>query len=757
MSISLLNLDDRRWPDLVEEGRTLIPFYSPGWTDHNFHDPGVTFVELFAWLAEMDIYQVNRVTDDHLRKFLSLVNATPAPPRAAQTVLSLATNEAQALSLPAALEFEGEDSFGRTTRFRLLDDIAVVGVELLAIQRRDQNGFDDMTGRWRRGEAIEIFGPDPQIGDEFYLGFDRALSADAALSLFFTVLDLPESAGLRENLMEERKRVEHCRAPGMPSTCAPSAGAQAPKENKAPHPSRLRHHSVRLSWETLSNGNRWEPLEIGREIDDETRELTLNGRALIRPSTPMAQGVIGQVKQSLYYARVRIAAGGYDAAPVLAHLDVNALLTEQAVSVNALRWVIAVAATLDGPAPDAGQNARFRFQLNNAGEISRLVFVEDDAAPELRVLEFVRNTAGAPGRLIVEAALLGQGDARPNQRLSLPEAPALRSGFRLYTIEEEQWRVWEMRDDFDASRRVDAHFLLDATAGVVQLGDGERGRVAPSGAPIIARYDTTRAEAGNLLAGQLTRLADTPHNRALLGLPLGAPGDAALEAFRNKLTRIINPLPAIGGEAAETLKHAIGRAIESIEKTPRAVTLSDYENFALQTPGARLARAEARANLHPSFSCFSAPGVITVLVAPFLPLNRPAPSRELLGLIADDLARRRVIGARVEVVGPKYLELAVRAKVAARSGVDKAELQLRVIGSLNRFFHPLTGGPEGAGWPFGRDVFRSEVLQVIDETAGVDHVLSLALIGNDGAPRCGNVCLAPMELVAAGEHQIYIV
>jgi predicted phage baseplate assembly protein len=177
----------------------------------------------------------------------------------------------------------------------------------------------------------------------------------------------------------------------------------------------------------------------------------------------------------------------------------------------------------------------------------------------------------------------------------------------------------------------------------------------------------------------------------------------------------------------------------------------------LQTPGARLARAEARANLHPSFSCLNAPGVITVLALPYLPVDRPAPSPGLLRLVTEYLARRRVIGARVVVVGPSYLKLTVRAKVVACSGVNKAELRRRIADSLDRFFHPLTGGPAGKGWPFGRDVFRSEVLQIIDETPGVDHALSLELIGGDGVPQCGNVCLAPMELVAAGAHQIEVV
>ena len=761
MSISLLNLDDRRWSDLVEEGRALIPFYSPDWTDHNIHDPGVTFVELFAWLAEMDIYQVNRIPESHLRKFLALVGVTPEPPRPSQTVLSQTTNDDNPVLLPATLEFEGEDSFGQTTRFRILNELAVVRTELQVIQRRERQGFHDLTDRWRRGEIVEIFGADPKIGDELYLGFDRALSEEVALSLFFTVFDLLESAESRAGLMAEMKaRAETCRRPNMPLTCEPM-GPQDGNEKTTSHaPLRLTHHSVRLIWESLTNGNRWEPLRIKKgEVDDDTRALTLNGRVLIKPSSPMAQGQIGEAPQSLYYLRVRIAAGSYDAPPLLHHLDVNASLAEQATpdSVNALSWVIAADAMVEGQTPVAGQNARFKFRLNDKGEISHLAFVDVPEAPELRALEFVRNTAGAPGRFSVEAALLGQGDGRPNQRLRLPEKPVLQSGFQLYTVEEGQWRDWELRSDFDASRRGDAHFLLDATEGLINFGDGERGRVAPAGALIIARYDATRAEAGNLLAGQITRLADTPHNRAVLQLPLGAPGAAQFEAFRNRLVRISNPLPAKGGAAAETLTHAIGRAVESVEKTPRAVTLGDYEAHALQAAGARLARAEARANLHPSFSCLNAPGVITVLALPYLPVDRPAPSPGLLRLVTEYLARRRVIGSRVVVVGPSYLELTVRAKVEACSGVNKAELRRRIADSLDRFFHPLTGGPAGKGWPFGRDVFRSEVLQVIDETPGVDHALSLELIGADGAPQCGNVCLAPMELVAAGAHQIEVV
>jgi hypothetical protein len=74
MPLQLPNLDDRRYNDLVAEALTRIPAYSPGWTNFNPSDPGITLIELFAYLADMLSYRLDRVTDDNKRKFLKLLN-----------------------------------------------------------------------------------------------------------------------------------------------------------------------------------------------------------------------------------------------------------------------------------------------------------------------------------------------------------------------------------------------------------------------------------------------------------------------------------------------------------------------------------------------------------------------------------------------------------------------------------------------------------------------------------------------------------
>lgn len=55
------NLFQRRFDDLVEIGRARLPALAPEWTDHNLHDPGITLMELLAWVAEAQLYSLSRL------------------------------------------------------------------------------------------------------------------------------------------------------------------------------------------------------------------------------------------------------------------------------------------------------------------------------------------------------------------------------------------------------------------------------------------------------------------------------------------------------------------------------------------------------------------------------------------------------------------------------------------------------------------------------------------------------------------------
>jgi len=189
----------------------------------------------------------------------------------------------------------------------------------------------------------------------------------------------------------------------------------------------------------------------------------------------------------------------------------------------------------------------------------------------------------------------------------------------------------------------------------------------------------------------------------------------------------------------------------------RGLTLIDLERIALDVPGTRVGRARAWAERHPALSCLRVPGTVMVVILPDAPGPRPFPSPGLRDAVQRALDLRRAVCTRVVVAGPTYREVRVRARVGGEPLAAASRLISAIRAALDAFLNPLTGGPEGRGWPFGRDVYRSEILQVVQAVAGVDYVssLSLALDGRETA--CGNLTLCASELVTPGTHDLEVV
>jgi hypothetical protein len=766
MPLLLPNLDDRTWADLVAESTALIPVYGPEWTDQNYSDPGVTIVELLAWVAEMDIYRLNQITDRERLKVLSLVGISPRAPRPAYAVVNFSLKSGGTATLPAGLEFAAKAPSGNPVRFRTLHSLALAPGSLESLQYKDASGFQNLTPSWVRGKPVSPFGSAPQPGAEFYLGFSDAFPVGQAVQIYFTFADGHSGYDQRLRLLQQEREMHiGCKPPRNPcckssswhqaSTVAPGDSADEPAQS-APE-----HWGVRTSWEYLTTEGgalTWVAFDAKSQVLDDTRAFTLNGAVTFEVPGAMTLAAVGVLSEKYFYLRCRFAAGSYDAAPSLRYPALNGTPCVQSVP-GSMSFVISPGATQtysSGSPPKPGDEVSLSATFDDLRNITR--FVVGDASPlqpQFTVLQFKPATATARGCLIIDAALLGVSDGTPYQQFTLPDFPVDPSSFRLLTFENTAWHSWQLRPDFDASSRTALHAVLNSSTGLVTFGDGERGRVPPANAQIFAAYFSTIAAGGNLLANNLTwALADSPHDRAALYDASAVPdGWTKLQSAINTIT---NPLPACGGAVAETIDSAAGRADQLVTTSGRAVTLADYERLAVQTPGARIARVTALANLHPSFPCFKAPGLVTVIVLPFLPQGSPMPSPGLLDAVSSYLRPRRVIGTRVEVVAPAYLDLVVQATVHSAPHTNKTALLESIVAALNAFLDPLVGGPGGTGWPFGRDVYRSEIMKVIGSVAGVDYIDSLALLADGGKPQCGNVCLNPTSLVKAGAHQISV-
>jgi hypothetical protein len=143
-------------------------------------------------------------------------------------------------------------------------------------------------------------------------------------------------------------------------------------------------------------------------------------------------------------------------------------------------------------------------------------------------------------------------------------------------------------------------------------------------------------------------------------------------------------------------------------------------------------------------------GSVTVVVIPDCPGPAPEPTEALLRAVERYLGRRRTVATELHVTGPRYTRVSVVARLHLERGTSAAA-------AVTSFFNPLSGGPDEAGWPAGRPVYRAEVLALLAALPGVLHVDELGLrVEDEAEPRCGNVELCPDGLVASGRHSFSI-
>lgn len=154
MSLPVPNLDNRTFEQLLEEARKSISNYAPQWTNHNPADPGITLIELFAWLAEITSYRINLVTDEHRLKYLKLLGTRPQDVLPATVDLSFEVEEV--IYLKKGTVFLAEKA-GESIDFELSEDIAVIPVQLENIIVNDMSVFLSETSSRNFSQAPKLF------------------------------------------------------------------------------------------------------------------------------------------------------------------------------------------------------------------------------------------------------------------------------------------------------------------------------------------------------------------------------------------------------------------------------------------------------------------------------------------------------------------------------------------------------------------------------------------------------------------------
>jgi predicted phage baseplate assembly protein len=647
MPLPIPNLDDRRFQDLVNESKRMVQQKSPGWTDHNVHDPGVTLIELFAWMTEQVIFRLNRIPDRNYVKFLELIGVHLFPPTAARAPITFWLSGAlpETVHIPAGttvatLRTETEDSINFTTVEQLdiipssLQDIATIatGTSASPVWRRDA---------LERGEGFTCFSRVPAPGDALLIGLSEAVPA-CAVSLRLS-----------------------CRIEGV-----------GVDPDNPP-----------LAWEAWSDDG-W----VACELDsDTTGGLNRDGEIVLHVPRSHAVSVVEAQRAGWLRGRVTEAAPdqpAYGASPMIRSLT---------------------AATIGG-------------------------------------------TIDAVNAELVDGELIGASEGVAGQRFRLKRQPVVPSEtpFVVEVSSAGGWQEWTQVPDFSSSSATDTHFVFDAVSGEVELGPAVRepdgslhgyGATPPKGAQLRVRsYATGGGSHGNVARKTITVLKSS--------IPFVA--------------SVVNRRAAAGGVDGEEIENAKVRGPILLRTLGRAVTREDFEFLAREA-------APEVARVH----CVAAgegaeAGSIRVLVVPAaaagagrLRFEQLRPADETLAKIARRLDECRVIGTRVLVEPPRYNGLTIVARIRAQSKVSPARLQEAVLAALYAYFHPISGGNDGTGWPFGRPVNLGEVYSVVQGVKGTELIEDLRLFGADPitGQRGQAVQVMPLDahsLVFSYDHQVLV-
>lgn len=126
-------LDDRSFPDLVEELLSRIPGHTPEWTHARVGDPGRTLLELFAWLADSILYRANLIPERQRLAFLRLLGASLRPAEAATGVVSVHFDTEV---LQPSVSLRAFAALRKPVPFETLDELTVVHLTAEAYRKR---------------------------------------------------------------------------------------------------------------------------------------------------------------------------------------------------------------------------------------------------------------------------------------------------------------------------------------------------------------------------------------------------------------------------------------------------------------------------------------------------------------------------------------------------------------------------------------------------------------------------------------------
>lgn len=517
-------LNDQTFDEIVDSAVKSIARFDTEWNNLQAADPGMTLVDLFAWLKAIQHEYMSVILPESQRRFLELLGIRQRRAAGSRTVLEL-SGARRDTHIPAQTKWMAGDM-----AFENRESATAFAAALTGISFQGPGGTVEIEANQLDGNRMfEVFPgleAERQGTGELVLTFDGPIPPERTFSLYFSVSSDPRRTAVGEE-------------PFYPL--------------------------AEVTWEIWTEEG-WQEAQLLR---DDTHAFLFSGLVSLRHSGEMARQEEG------FALRARLLRDDYDLPPQLNDIRFNVIeVCQQDTLVRADVFRKQDVLELDS---DLGVQGNHRVFLEEDGQWRETADFQWEPDPSGGRMS-IRLPEAAPGALVlsydrrlVQGVTLGSGTGYSGQELAFDGTDADYGSLRLLVGRRAGegclFQVWERRDDLYASGPRDRHFVLDEQRGTLRFGDHMQGTMPPKGTDniLLHTYQTCRGKASDIKAGQIT--APQTADPALLALT------------------VRQIVPAGGGRDGETFEETVARAGKTLRSGQRAVTEQDYLNAVRSVPG----------------------------------------------------------------------------------------------------------------------------------------------------------------------------
>ncbi|MCH5275797.1 MAG: baseplate J/gp47 family protein [Lachnospiraceae bacterium] len=658
-----IHLDRTSFDEMVERAKNRIVSIYPEWTDFNYHDPGITLIELFAWRKEIQQYELDHIGESHRRKYLQLLGTDIKHRTPAQCFVTAEPSAPCLIQEGCRLEAAG-------VIFETKDKQMLPGVSIKCCLGWLEDMISFLDGdRLALGGPFQFypFGSMAREGTCLYIGLSGPLPVGENVAL---TIQVDRQGGFPRN--------------------------PACKD------------SIPLGKLDFSywDGTQYQSVKLIRE---ETFGLLFDGQIVFRVNSLMQECKIGN--EDGYFLRVLLKESQYEAPPAISFLDMNTLRVKQKETVA--KWL---AASGVGP----GDIIWGEHNLCAMGEVR--VFAEQQGCyREIPVLSKEVETATGRTRIrlkqsevnlfdaeafwilayikedwYIRHSVLGIGHGFPNECFELEDFQGSYEDLELLIEAAERpglYQKWEKREDFSGSGPEDEHYCVDSITGRILFGNGIHG-MAPEGQVLLASYARILGSGGNIKAARIQHLQNQSGEEI----------------------KAVNRWDACGGQNEETVEEAFVRVRRELMQPKNLVTAQDYEQMVTATPG--LCVESCKALFLEDRVGKETGQTVKVVVKPYSPNSRPGLTPAFIQNILRHLEKKRLLGVRIKVISPIYIKLSVLVETAVHPQYQDAEGMVEQ--AVKEYLANLTE-------QFGTTVSYSNLYGYIDRLDCVAGIRSLML------------------------------